>query len=502
MVHGRTTEDALDRSLAATIARTGGRLAAALLPLAALGVLRLSGVTADAPVSAWVAAGVAALGAVTAAVALLLTVAAHLERGRMRDLGDATGLGLLAALLAGLAVTAVHPLGLGIGVAAAATALGIGSALGGRRVKGPRMRWAGIVLVTLVVEAGLAAALFGGAAPSGDTLAPFLLSGGAVLLAVATALTWREGARATALGVATASFGALAAAGPSDVWRLPGLGGVAVAAATMGLIMALRRLRRGSTSGPVATFGSATLPEVRARLQATPDAVAEPEFDESARLRRELRATLDDLVSARRTISLQRVEIERASAVDPLTGLAGRGPILDRLRTEAATARRYAHPVAVVLTDIDGFAGLNHEHGLSVGDAILREVALRLRLRIREADALGRVGGDSFLAILPHTDEGGAANFAQGVLDRAVARPFATDRGEMTVSVSLGIAIMRPGMTLSGEDLLAAAEEALASAKAAGGNRIAFDRLHGLARLDERKPNASTDDGAIDAGSG
>jgi diguanylate cyclase (GGDEF)-like protein len=270
----------------------------------------------------------------------------------------------------------------------------------------------------------------------------------------------------------------------------------------MGLIMALRRLRRGSTSGPVATFGSATLPEVRARLQATPDAVAEPEFDESARLRRELRATLDDLVSARRTISLQRVEIERASAVDPLTGLAGRGPILDRLRTEAATARRYAHPVAVVLTDIDGFAGLNHEHGLSVGDAILREVALRLRLRIREADALGRVGGDSFLAILPHTDEGGAANFAQGVLDRAVARPFATDRGEMTVSVSLGIAIMRPGMTLSGEDLLAAAEEALASAKAAGGNRIAFDRLHGLARLDERKPNASTDDGAIDAGSG
>ena len=56
----------------------------------------------------------------------------------------------------------------------------------------------------------------------------------------------------------------------------------------------------------------------------------------------------------------------------------------------------------------------------------------------------------------------------------------------MTVSLSIGIALMRPGMTLSGEELLAAAEEALASAKAAGGNRIAFDRLHGLARLDER----------------
>jgi GGDEF domain-containing protein len=60
-----------------------------------------------------------------------------------------------------------------------------------------------------------------------------------------------------------------------------------------------------------------------------------------------------------------------------------------------------------------------------------------------------------------------------------------TERGEITIGLSIGIALMRPGMTLSGDELLAAAEEALASARAAGGNRIAFDRLHGLARLDE-----------------
>ena len=151
-----------------------------------------------------------------------------------------------------------------------------------------------------------------------------------------------------------------------------------------------------------------------------------------------------------------------------------------------------------MLIDIDGFAALNHDYGLAVGDAILREVALRLRLRIREADALGRVGGDAFLAILPHTDEGGAATFAQALLDRLVERPFATDRGEMAVSLSIGIALMRPGMTLSGEELLAAAEEALASAKAAGGNRIAFDRLHGLARLDERARGPGAADEAAD----
>jgi diguanylate cyclase (GGDEF)-like protein len=148
--------------------------------------------------------------------------------------------------------------------------------------------------------------------------------------------------------------------------------------------------------------------------------------------------------------------------------------------------------VAVVLFDIDRFTDLNHEHGLDVGDAILREIALRLRLRMREADAVGRIGADAFLAILPHTDEGGAATFAQAVLDRLLERRVVTERGEIAVSTSIGIALMRPGMTLSGDELLAAAEEALASARAAGGNRIAFDRLHGLARLDERERDPAT----------
>ena len=141
-----------------------------------------------------------------------------------------------------------------------------------------------------------------------------------------------------------------------------------------------------------------------------------------------------------------------------------------------------------MLLDIDGFANLNHDHGLQVGDAILREVALRLRVRMREADLVGRIGADAYLAILPHTDELGAATFARAVLDRLVAHRIVTDRGEIGIGLSVGIALMRPGMTLSGEELLTAAEEALASARAAGGNRIAFDGLHGLARLDERGP--------------
>ncbi len=486
----------LDRSRATNLARSGARLSAALAPLAAFALIRL--LVGHATFPAWVAAGVAGLGAVAAAVALLLTIAAHLERGRLRDVGDAVGLGLLAATLAGLAASAMHPLGLGIGLAMTAVALGAGSALRARRLRGRPRRWAGVVFAVVVIDAGAAATLFLGT--SGDAAAPVLLASAAVLGAAAAALTWREGARATAIGVAAGSFAALALAGTSPAERVPGLAGMAVAAATMAWIMVERRLRRTSAAAPMLP-SNVTLPEVRSRLHQIPESIAEPEYDEAARLTRELRATLDDLVAARRTIGLQRAEIERASTVDPLTGLASRGPTLDRLRVEAAEGRRYAHPVTVVLIDIDGFAEMNHDYGLTVGDAVLREVALRLRLRIREADALGRVGGDSFLTILPHTDEGGAATFAQALLDRLVERQFSTDRGELTVSLSIGIALMRPGMTLSGEELLAAAEEALASAKAAGGNRIAFDRLHGLARLDERRHEVRPDDASIEADS-
>ena len=116
------------------------------------------------------------------------------------------------------------------------------------------------------------------------------------------------------------------------------------------------------------------------------------------------------------------------------------GSTLERLAIEAAEARRYAHPVTVVLIDIDGFAAAEPRPRPGGRRRVLREVALRLRLRIREADALGRVGGDAFLAILPHTDEAGAATFAQAVLDRLVERPIMTAARRADGGLSIGIA--------------------------------------------------------------
>jgi diguanylate cyclase (GGDEF)-like protein len=213
------------------------------------------------------------------------------------------------------------------------------------------------------------------------------------------------------------------------------------------------------------------------------DAGGTPEVE---RLGNELRTTIEELLRARRTIDLQRGELERSATVDPLTGVASRGAILERLRIEVAQARRYRHPLAIVLLDVDRFGEINEAYGIAGGDAVLREVALRMRLRVREADALGRSGSDGFLATLPHTDGAGAATFADALRIRVGLRPIRIGDSEMKVTVSIGVATMRPGEDLDLDGLLARVGEALDSAQSAGGNRIALDRLHGLARLEDR----------------
>jgi diguanylate cyclase (GGDEF)-like protein len=148
----------------------------------------------------------------------------------------------------------------------------------------------------------------------------------------------------------------------------------------------------------------------------------------------------------------------------------------------------------LALIDLDGMSALNRQGGSEAGDGLLREIALRLKLRVREADALGRLGGDTFLAILPHTDERGATVFADAIRTRLTARPVDTPAGPISVTLSIGITVTRPGDDYTDAELVGRAEEALASARAAGGNRIAFDRSHGLARLEEPKPGRRKED--------
>jgi len=440
-----------------------------LAPLAALAAVRALDLSLGTPLP-WVGPGIAAAAG---GLALVAAIAASLRGGRLRDFADAAAVGMLAATFAVAAIGMTGAADPGTGLAAAAAAFLLGSAAADRAVRRGRVRALLAVATFLAVEACLGLLLLL-SVPAEGPLAQGLPVAAAVLLGLAAFASLREPSRATAIGLAAASALVLVLAAPAAIERLVGAVGFAAAALLLGWSIVAARLLRGRNhlSDPAV---------VAARL----DAIPGPEYDEGARLARELRATIDDLIAARRTIEFQRDEIERATTIDPLTGTSGRAALLDRLRVEAAEGRRYAHPVALMLVDVDRFAAINHAHGQAVGDIVLREVALRLRLRIREADALGRVGTDAFATILPHTDEVGAATFARAVLDRLAERRFATDRGEVAVTASVGIALLRPGIPMSDEELLAAAEEALASAKAAGGNQVAFDRLHSLPRIDE-----------------
>ena len=482
----------MDRTeLATRIARVGVRLAAVLLAPLAVAALRLfPPLELAAPTApSWLASAVAGGAAAALGLATALMVARGLLDGRSTNVADAASLGALAVGLAVAALRAPSALasfpdgGLATAAMASGILLFVARLLPAARLRGWGARIGAGVVVFVAVEAALAGAIFM-AAPDG--VAPWLYAAAAALV-VAAALP----ARSTSLGLLSGGLVALAISRPGAFDAAAPL----LAMTSCGLAIAWT-----ATWGRV-SIGGLGLAEGPAELTASPipllpwpmSRTSEAAEEESTRLARELRGTIEELLEARQTIELQRAEIARAATVDPLTGVATRRHILERLRTEAAEARRYTHPLAMLLLDVDGFAQLNHEHGLAIGDAVLRELALRMRLRIRAADALGRSGGDSFLAILPHTDEAGAAVFADALRRRLTTRPVSTEAGELTVGVSIGVAFVRPGMTLSDEELLVAADEALASAKAAGGNRIAFDRLHGLARLDDRReePKAS-----------
>jgi diguanylate cyclase (GGDEF)-like protein len=483
----------VDRSeLATRIALVGVRLAAVLLAPLAVAALRLFPPLelAAATAPSWLSSGMAGAAAVALGLATALVIARGFLDGRASNLGDAAGLGALAV---GLAVAALRAPGLlagfpdgGLGTAAVAGGLFLFVArlLPAAQLRGWGGRVVAGVVVFLAVEAALAGAIFL-AAPA--EVGPWLYAAAAALV-MAAALP----ARSTALGLLAGALVALALSRPgafdaaAPLLAMAGCGLAIAWTATWGRDSTLRLDR---------SEGPAELTATRVPLLPWPmSRASEAAEEESTRLARELRGTIEELLEARQTIELQRAEIARAATVDPLTGVASRRHVLERLRTEAAEARRYTHPLAVLLLDIDAFAQLNHEHGLAIGDAVLRELALRMRLRIRAADALGRSGGDSFVVIMPHTDESGAAIFADALRRRLTTRPVSTEAGEITVGVSIGVAFVRPGMTLSDEELLVAADEALASAKAAGGNRIAFDRLHGLARLDERREEPKSSD--------
>ncbi|WP_224815537.1 diguanylate cyclase domain-containing protein [Hasllibacter sp. MH4015] len=161
-----------------------------------------------------------------------------------------------------------------------------------------------------------------------------------------------------------------------------------------------------------------------------------------------------------------------AAVTDPLTGLHNRRYALHRMEQMLAQPRP---SLAVMMIDLDHFKSVNDRHGHGAGDAVLCEVANRLRAQLRGGDLLARMGGEEFLVALPGCDADHATECAER-LRRAVAdRPFnmgPTD-GERHVTASIGLVLPHdPPGALSPEGLIDRADRALYHAKDQGRDQV------------------------------
>ena len=190
--------------------------------------------------------------------------------------------------------------------------------------------------------------------------------------------------------------------------------------------------------------------------------VQRQDSEDLARLSEELAAMLAERDELSRALDVERAERQRTTTRDVETGLASEHEIMERLRREIAQARRYPHPLAIVLVELrEPSEAQGGAPGPVATAPPLREVAMRLQLRLRLGDALGRIGERRFLVVLPHTEEHGAQALADAMRRRVGDEPIQTDAGDLRAEAAVGIAVLKPGVEISHQDLLARAASRL-----------------------------------------
>jgi diguanylate cyclase len=164
------------------------------------------------------------------------------------------------------------------------------------------------------------------------------------------------------------------------------------------------------------------------------------------------------------------------AATDPLTGLANRRTLEERLVSEIARTSRYGRPLSILIADLDGLKPLNDRHGHEAGDLALCRIARALRESCRSTDLVARFGGDEFIVLAPETTPDAAMELAERVRQRLHALPSPWS-DVAAITVSIGVTGVDP--VTSDTDpmaLLAAADEAMYQAKSAGRDRASISR--------------------------
>ncbi|GGQ85051.1 diguanylate cyclase [Couchioplanes azureus] len=166
-------------------------------------------------------------------------------------------------------------------------------------------------------------------------------------------------------------------------------------------------------------------------------------------------------------------QMHHLATVDSLTGLANRRHLFEAAAREIALARRRATRLAAVLVDIDHFKRINDTYGHQVGDEVIRAVATRMKIGLRDSDVVGRYGGEEFVLLLPDCGDG-APDAAERLRARVAGGPVPTAAGPVDVTISVGVAHLRTD-EVDADTLLGRADARLYRAKQAGRNRVVAD---------------------------
>jgi diguanylate cyclase (GGDEF)-like protein/PAS domain S-box-containing protein len=282
---------------------------------------------------------------------------------------------------------------------------------------------------------------------------------GPLLLAIGRDISERRAAEERLRAVAAMGERALAGADPADL----AAEAVELMRTTLPIGGAEVRLADG---GVLASSGASTPAGIRLAIGTGDELVFVPQrelADEEINLVRAVASTLASALARRRGEEQMRYE----ALHDPLTGLANRTLLRDRLEQALARSGREGSPTAVLFVDLDNFKQINDTHGHAAGDVVLVEIGRRLRRALRPADTVARLGGDEFVAVCEAPDEQSAMMLGRR-LGEAIKLPFTVDEVQHALSASIGISL---GHT-DPDALLRDADTASYNAKARGGGCV------------------------------
>lgn len=171
-------------------------------------------------------------------------------------------------------------------------------------------------------------------------------------------------------------------------------------------------------------------------------------------------------------IEIQQEELKKLSFRDELTGVYNRRHFQQAINEEILRSKRYDHPCALLMLDLDYFKVINDTYGHQTGDEVLKSVSKIISHTVRPTDVVARYGGEEFSVILPETNHLNALILAERIRNEVASLIISLPNVRtITVTISVGIAAF-PQNAQSDHELIAAADKALYQAKDAGRNRV------------------------------